>query len=161
MTVRAIFASDIQGGIGKNGTLPWPKNSADLKWFKESTEHSIVLMGKNTWLDPKLPKPLPNRYNVVVSDSGIDSIDTRPNVLISRDKVKNFIDSIDQDIWIIGGAVLLNSSIQYVEELWVSRITEKYDCDTYLTFNEEDFVMFEDLAYFDKKLFIEKYKRVK
>ena len=32
--IRAILACDNSWGIGKDGDLPWPHNSADLKWFK-------------------------------------------------------------------------------------------------------------------------------
>ena len=35
--IAAIFAVDSQGGLGKNGTLPWPKDKEDLKWFKNNT----------------------------------------------------------------------------------------------------------------------------
>ena len=35
--IKAILACDAEGGVGKNNTLPWPKNSRDLKWFKDNT----------------------------------------------------------------------------------------------------------------------------
>jgi len=65
--IRAILACDDNWGIGKNGTLPWPHNPADQKWFKECTINSTVVMGKTTWDDPDMPKPLPKRRNVVIT----------------------------------------------------------------------------------------------
>lgn len=159
MTVRAIFAADNAWGIGKAGTLPWPKNSADLRWFRECTEGNIVMMGRRTWQDAALPKPLPNRYNIVVSDRGLESQDTRPNIVIPRNLVKSYLDSIDRDIWVIGGAQLLNSVIDNIEELWISRIQGTYNCDTHISFDSNKFILFERLSYFDSRLFIEKYKR--
>jgi dihydrofolate reductase len=69
--IAAILASTNTGGIGLNGTLPWPKHSEDLKWFKEHTSNQIVVMGRKTWDDPMMPKPLPNRINCVVSSNPV------------------------------------------------------------------------------------------
>lgn len=159
MTVRSIFAADDTWGIGKNGTLPWPKNSADLKWFRECTEGHIIMMGRRTWEDPMLPKPLPNRYNIVVSDRGLDSRDDRANMVIGRDRVKNYLDNIDKDVWIIGGAQLLQSALPYVEEIWVSRIQGIFDCDTFIGVSPFKFKLYERHEYFDKNLLIEKRRR--
>ena len=48
--------------IGKGGQIPWHLPE-DFKWFKQLTIGGIVLMGRKTFLS--LPKPLPNRTNVV------------------------------------------------------------------------------------------------
>ena len=62
--IKAILACDEDWGIGKDGELPWPHNSADLKWFKENTTGGVVVMGKSTW--DSLPfKPLPKRENII------------------------------------------------------------------------------------------------
>ena len=42
--IRAIMAADDLGGISKNGSVPWPKNSSDLQWFKKNTINNIVIM---------------------------------------------------------------------------------------------------------------------
>ena len=34
--IKAIMAVDEKGGISKGQSMPWPKNSIDLKWFKEN-----------------------------------------------------------------------------------------------------------------------------
>ena len=65
--ISAIFAMDENYGIGLNGSLPWPKNSKDFRWFKSNTINSTVVMGRNTWDDPMMPKPLPNRKNIVIT----------------------------------------------------------------------------------------------
>jgi len=160
MTVRAIFAADYAWGIGKNGTLPWPKNSADLKWFRECTEGHIVMMGRRTWEDPKLPKPLPNRYNIVVSDRGIGSFDTRPNMVIKRDQVKAYLDLLEKDVWIIGGAQLFQSTLPFVDEIWVSRIRGTYECDTFFEIHTSEFKLHKAVSYVDKNLLIEEYRRL-
>lgn len=53
--------------IGKDGGLPW-KLSADLKRFKQLTTGHAVLMGRKTWDSlPEKFRPLPDRYNLVLS----------------------------------------------------------------------------------------------
>jgi dihydrofolate reductase len=43
-----IFASDLAGGIGYKGKLPWHV-SEDLKKFKEVTDKKALIMGKKTY----------------------------------------------------------------------------------------------------------------
>jgi len=154
--IRAIFACDRENGIGKNGTLPWSHNSEDLKWFKKCTDASVVVMGRRTWQDPKMPKPLPNRYNVVMSSVDIPA---GPNVVLSdSDSVERHIKQFDQDVWIIGGKHTFDELMFLCEEVWISRINSKFECDTKI----EDLTDFE--LYFksydvDKNLRIEKYRR--
>jgi dihydrofolate reductase len=33
--IKAIMAVDDKGGISKGSSMPWPKNSKDLQWFKK------------------------------------------------------------------------------------------------------------------------------
>ena len=44
--INAIFAVDYNGGMGFNGTLPWPHNPEDLANFKSTTEQQVVVMGR-------------------------------------------------------------------------------------------------------------------
>ena len=59
--------------IGRGGEIPWHLPE-DFRWFKELTTGGIVLMGRKTFAS--LPKPLPNRSNVVF---------TRAPRLLSKD----------------------------------------------------------------------------
>ncbi len=59
--------------IGRGGEIPWHLPE-DFRWFKQLTTGGIVLMGRKTFAS--LPKPLPNRTNVVF---------TRGPRLLSRD----------------------------------------------------------------------------
>lgn len=128
--IKAILAHDDCWGIGRHGDLPWPKNSEDLKWFKESTSGSTVVMGRSTW--ESLPfKPLPNRHNIVVSSkmkiqNGVEII--RADIYKSRMNIM----SQHEDVWIIGGAQLLESSLDIVDELWLNNVGGNYDCDVFL-----------------------------
>ena len=60
--MKAVVAMARNRVIGNNGQIPWHLPE-DFKWFKELTTGGIVLMGRRTFAS--LPKPLPNRTNVV------------------------------------------------------------------------------------------------
>jgi dihydrofolate reductase len=129
MMIRAILACDENWGIGKSGALPWPHNPADLKWFKASTLNHTIVMGKATW-DSLPVKPLPNRVNVVVSSSNIlAKVD-----VVSISDLRRRISSMDteQDVWIIGGARLIEGMMDYIDEFHLSQIKGNYNCDTFL-----------------------------
>ena len=128
--IRAILAHDAHYGIGKNGTLPWPKNSKDLQWFKECTNGCAVVMGRKTW--ESLPvKPLPNRKNKVISSSEVQDA----TYAYTHDDVLNGVlteISFEFPVWIIGGAQLVESSLDIIDELWLNNVDGDYDCDTFL-----------------------------
>jgi dihydrofolate reductase len=153
--INAILACDDNWGIGYKGELPWPKNSADLKWFKDTTLGNAVIMGRGTW-NGGMPKPLPNRRNIVITNNPIDGVEC-----YTLDQFKSMCNLIQQNAWIIGGAALLESTIDIVEEIWLSRIKGVYECDTFLPKDKilEKFELYE--RYFDGELTTEKYQRKK
>jgi dihydrofolate reductase len=126
--IKAILACDEEWGIGKDGDLPWPHNSADLKWFKKMTLGEAVVMGRNTW--NSLPvKPLPGRYNVVVSSTEVEGA----TYTFGKRFKERIVDlSCEHPVCIIGGAQLVESCLDIIDELWLSRIDGVYDCDTVL-----------------------------
>lgn len=136
--IKAIFACDEDWGIGKNGALPWPHNSADLKWFKTMTNSQSVVMGRKTW--ESLPiKPLPNRLNFVITSTSMENYNPRPHgsyggkdvCRIIKDVIEARYGGID-DVWIIGGAQLFESCVSIIEEIYLSRINGDYGCDVFL-----------------------------
>lgn len=129
MMIRAILACDENWGIGKSGALPWPHNPADLKWFKASTLNHTIVMGKATW-DSLPVKPLPNRVNVVVSSSDILAKVDVVSISDLRRRVSSM--DTDQDVWIIGGARLIEGMMDYIDEFHLSQIKGNYNCDTFL-----------------------------
>lgn len=127
--IRAILACDENWGIGKSGALPWPHNPADLKWFKAATLNHTIVMGKATW-DSLPVKPLPNRVNVVVSSSNILAKVDVVSISDLRRRVSSM--DTDQDMWIIGGARLIEGMMDYIDEFHLSQIKGNYNCDTFL-----------------------------
>ena len=132
--IKAILACDDTGGVSKNGTLPWPNNPTDLRWFKENTQGHIVIMGSTTWEDPHMPRPLPNRVNVLATSRKEDypgADDYIQGDLASE--VKRIADENPGIItWVIGGPNIIEQTLGVIDEFYLSRITGDFDCDTHL-----------------------------
>ena len=123
--MKLILACDPQGGIGKDNSLPWPLLEGDLPRFKKLTQDQVIVMGRNTWLSlPK--KPLPNRLNFVVTSQQIEL----PSGAIAVKDLTPF--EHYKNAWLIGGAKLVNSSWDYIDEIHLSRTYIHYDCDTFI-----------------------------
>lgn len=122
--MKLIVACDPNGGIGYNNKLPWSKIEGDLPRFKQLTTGKVVIMGRNTW--ESLPKrPLPNRINVVVSNKDIEGITTL-NSLPDKDNMDL------SDVWMIGGAKLINSSWHLIDEIHLTKTFTEYSCDVFI-----------------------------
>ena len=136
--IKAIMACDSQGGIAKNGTLPWDKNPKDLAWFKKQTAGSVVVMGSKTWDDPVMPSPLPGRINVVVTSNpeehpGADHYISE-NLLEGIENLANNYNK--KDIWIIGGANLFSQATPVISEVYLTIMDDEYNCDTWINIKE-------------------------
>jgi dihydrofolate reductase len=129
--MKLIIAFDPKGGIGYNGGLPWTNLQGDLLRFKELTTGKIVLMGRNTW-DSLPKKPLPNRTNWVMSSTPINGIKNPDTDAIAKEK----------EVWLIGGAKMIESYWEFVDEVHASRTLSEYTCDTFIDLNklETEFV---------------------
>jgi len=132
--IKAILACDDTGGVSKDGTLPWPNNSRDLKWFKDNTAGHVVVMGSTTWDDPHMPRPLPNRVNVLVTSRKDDYPGADTYIggnLVSGLKLLE-INHPGLITWVIGGPNIIEQTLGAIDEFYISRIPGDYDCDTHL-----------------------------
>jgi dihydrofolate reductase len=133
--IAAILASTNTGGIGLNGTLPWPKHSEDLKWFKEHTSNQIVVMGRKTWDDPMMPKPLPNRINCVVSSNPVALEYRQQQVKWLLGNPVEHIQRLSEEnpdkiVYVIGGKRLYEACYSIVDRIYLTRIPANWEVDT-------------------------------
>ena len=127
--INALFAVDQYGGMGNNGTLPWPHCPADLKNFKDLTDGHVVVMGRRSWDDPKLPKPLPGRTVYVATSRSITHAtpiegDIRSHVLTLEKNNPNKI------IWVVGGPTLLESCSDIYNRIYLTHFRGSFKVDT-------------------------------
>ncbi len=126
--MKAILACTKTGGIGFEGSMPWPKQAKDLARFKELTINKAILMGRGTWESKGMPKPLPNRTNVVLSSQDLDL----PEGAIQIRSLAELDDLAFEVEWVIGGAKLVNSMLHLIDEVHLSHLWDEYECDTFL-----------------------------
>ena len=137
--IKAIMAVDDEGGVSKNGSMPWPKNTNDLKWFKKNTLNNVVIMGRLTWIDPFMPSPLKDRINVLITSK-------EKNIYPGADEYVsgNLIDNIKllsnkynkKNIFIIGGPMILDQLFELIDEFFLTRIKGKFSCDKKIDLNK-------------------------
>jgi dihydrofolate reductase len=128
--IIAIVAIAKNYAIGKDGKLPW-HYPADLKFFKETTTGNAIVMGLHTW--QSIGRPLPNRLNIILSRAA--QIAEAPNVklLRSRDEVLKLAETLDKDIFIIGGAKTYETFADVIDKWLVTEVPETIeDADTFM-----------------------------
>ncbi len=128
--MKLIVAIDENGGIGRDGGLPWNLPD-DMAFFKEMTNGGIVIMGSGCYDSlPEKFRPLPNRLNVVLSRS-----DRQFHGCMT---FKYPFDILDDDylmskenIWVIGGSQIYDIFIDIVDELYVTEVKGSFSCDVW------------------------------
>ena len=132
MPISCIFACDESYGIGKNNQLPWSIPN-DLKHFKKITIGSTIIMGRKTYdFLPSSVKPFPGRHNIVLTNDQ-NLITTDNNLYKSSIEVDNLIKmNKDKDIFIIGGSDIYKKFNDLYDNIYVTQIYRKYDCDVFI-----------------------------
>jgi dihydrofolate reductase/thymidylate synthase len=135
MSLNCIVAVSNNYGIGLNNTLPW-NISEDLAHFKELTTNNVVVMGRKTFDSlPDKHKPLKNRINIVVTRGAASGALT--NVLFDNlENVKIIIKKLIKEnmhVFIIGGDQIYKQFIDTYDNIYITYIDKKYECDTYFT----------------------------
>jgi dihydrofolate reductase len=117
MNIHLVWAQDLNGGIGKNGKLPW-HISEDLQNFKKITLDSVIIMGRSTWNSLPL-KPLPKRRNIVLSNTKIENVEVYHTINDCIDILKK--EKIEL-VYIIGGATIYKQFFEFADFLHITFI---------------------------------------
>lgn len=116
-----IAAVDEEGGIGKDGKIPW-KIAEDMYLFRLLTYGYNLLVGRKTY---ESMGPLEGRQFYVLSESG-DFDNSPPNIHWIQD-----LQGMKVPTWIAGGESVYKQFIGKAENVYLSRIPGTYDCDTF------------------------------
>lgn len=113
--------------LGKNNDLIW-KIPEDLKFFRENTDGKYIVMGLNTF--NSLPKLLPNRKHIVLTHRDIE-LDPSVMIFHSIEELLSFVSELDEEIMIIGGAMMYSQMIEYASQMLLTEINDSMDADVY------------------------------
>lgn len=119
-----IVAIGKNNEIGKNNKLLW-HIPEDLKKFKKITLGKTVVMGKNTY--ESIGKPLPNRYNIVLTKnlkSFPNNCNEKLEICDNFSKIVEKYKNSDEEVFIIGGAQVYKKTLELkiIEKLYISHI---------------------------------------
>lgn len=124
--INIIVAVSDNLAIGRAGDMPW-HISADLKYFKRTTQGHTVIMGRKTWESIGC-RPLKNRRNIVVS-STLEQGDDFEVVGSLKQALEM---ASGEEIFIMGGGRLYAQAISSADRLYVTHVhTVVEDADTF------------------------------
>ena len=125
--ISIIVAVSDDWGIGKGNGLLWHLPD-DMKRFKQLTMGKCVIMGKRTW--ESLPKrPLPGRYNIVITDIPGECIDCSMTAYSIEDAISKCDSS--QEIFVIGGGSVYRQFMPVADRLYITHVHRKAEADVW------------------------------
>ena len=136
MSISMIAAIGKNNELGKDNNLIWYLPE-DLKFFKETTTGHTIVMGMNTL--NSLPRKLKNRRYIVITTKNIE-LDPDIKVVHSIDELLKYINTLDEETFIIGGASIYNQMINYSDKMYLTEVDATCeDADVYYPeFNKDE-----------------------
>lgn len=122
-----IVAASENNVIGINGDLPWHL-SADLKRFKKLTMGHHIIMGRKTF--DSIGRLLPGRTTVIVTRQSGDLFEGAKIASSLEHALELATD--DPCPFVVGGAQIYALAMPLVSQLFLTRVHNKIDGDTFL-----------------------------
>lgn len=132
--VSVIIATDMQGGFGLRGRIPW-YYPEDFAFFKNITEGHACVMGRNTYNEIRMIADrcnrkalLPNRQCYVLSTT---LSETRGATVI-----QSLHDITCDSYFVIGGKQLYDSALDVANKVYLTTVNKVFECDTYFALDK-------------------------
>ena len=120
--------------LGKDNKLIWNLKE-DLKFFKEKTINHKIVMGYNTF--KSLPGLLKKREHIVLTHKDLKLEGVK--VFNNFEDLRLYLNSLDEDVYIIGGASIYKLFLPIAEEMLLTLIdAECRDADAFYPEYDED-----------------------
>ena len=124
--ISSIVAVAENNVIGKDNTLIW-KLPRDMRHFKETTTGHCIIMGRKTF--ESNGRPLPNRTNIIITHDKNYKAEGCIVVHSLEDALKEAKN--DSEAFIIGGGVIYDLAMPYVDRIYLTKIHHSFDGDTF------------------------------
>ena len=160
--MKLIVAADRNWAIGKNNKLMW-SIPADMKFFRETTQGNVVIMGRKTLESFPQGQPLKNRVNIVITRN--PSYKVKDAVVVhSVEEAIEESRKYDGDVFVIGGESIYRAMLPYCDTALVTRIDYAYEADTWFPNLDEKpewqiTADSEEQTYFDLEYYFYKYEK--
>ncbi len=123
-----VVAMDKNNVIGKDNELIWHLPE-DLKHFKNLTTNHTIIMGRKTF--ESLGRVLPNRKHIIFSRNSDFKVDNENvNIVHNISQIQNLIQS-EEEAFVIGGAKIYSLLLPYVKKMYITKIYQEFEGDTY------------------------------
>lgn len=113
------------GGLGKDGELLW-HIPEDMKFFRETTRGSMVIMGRKTF--ESIGRALPGRRNVVLSRRRGEAEGVE---WCTREELEEIVQSTQGKKFVIGGASLYEMFLPAAEKVYLTEVDGTKPADTW------------------------------
>ena len=161
--MKLIVAVDKNWAIGKNNKLMW-SIPADMKFFRETTQGNVVIMGRKTLERFPQGQPLTNRVNIVISrkpDYQVKGAVVVHSVEEAVEESKKY----EGEVFVIGGESIYRAMLPYCDTALVTKINHAFDADTYFPSLDQDdewqmTKISEEQTCFDLEYYFTVYERV-
>ena len=108
-----------------------------MKFFRETTQGNVVIMGRKTLESFPQGQPLKNRVNIVITRN--PSYKVKDAVVVhSVEEAIEESRKYDGDVFVIGGESIYRAMLPYCDTALVTRIDYAYEADTWFPNLDED-----------------------
>ena len=131
--MKMIAVADQTGGIGCDGSL-LVDLPTDMRYFREKTSGSVVIMGRKTLESFPGGKPLPNRRNIVLSRTLQSDEVSGFELCRSAEQAVKLVEDEDQEhVFVVGGGEIYKIMLPYVDEALITELETTIDsADTFI-----------------------------
>lgn len=123
--MKAIVAVDSNWGIGHEGKL-LQSIPEDMQFFKSTTLHNVVVMGRETFESLPGKRPLKDRVNIVLTRNK----DYQANGVILCHSIEDTLEKLkcypNNRIFIIGGEAIYKAFLPYCDEVLLTKMYAAY-----------------------------------
>ena len=130
--IRCIVATDEKRGLANDQGVPWVLPT-DWKYYRSKITSGQLLMGYGLYKE--LSKPYPGGVNYVATNSDEK---LKPGFEPVKD-ARQFLKNAKGDVWNMGGAGLIASTFDLIDELYITQLEGDFKCTKFLPEYKDDF----------------------
>ena len=124
LSLIACVSQDL--GLGIDNHLLW-QLKPDMQFFRTATLGHPVIMGSRTYAS--IGRPLPKRENIILSRRDIPGDGIK--VFHDQASLDQYLNSIDDEKFIIGGASLYQMYLDRADKLYLTEVSATKPADTF------------------------------
>jgi dihydrofolate reductase len=132
LQLSVIAAIGYHNVLGNGNKLLWHLPN-DMRFFKNTTWGFPIIMGRKTF-ESIGSKPLPGRYNIVITNQTINSQQIAENVHIadSIERAYDMATATDtKEAFIIGGGDIYKQTLTHCNKAYITRVHANLKGDTF------------------------------